>query len=325
MGFEEKFMKNRGFANKMIIILIVTLVSFVSMPKISCHAATVSGVGNVTVDSLNVRSEADSESDVLGKVAGGDSVTIVGEESGWYEIDYQGQKGYVAQKYVDATLTEDDADAETESVSSTTDEEKEESEGSLLENYKTFLILFAVVVVLLLIIVITFKSIKRLDEEDDDDEYDYEEDDYDEDEDYDEVEYEPVRRSKPVQKQKQYREPAPKEAPRRQTPKREEPVRRKRESYDEDAERFNRIRREPASDPVRYMSNNPDDYRIDIDPSFFEATGTLPNLAGYDDYDAPKPISSEASAKAKKDADIAEAMRKMEELQKEIERLKNSN
>ena len=75
------------------------------------------------------------------------------------------------------------------------------------------------------------------------------------------------------------------------------------------------------------MSNNPDDYRIDIDPSYFEKTGALPGLddAYLDDEDAPAPIggSSAASGKQDKQAEIEAALKKMEELKAEIERIKN--
>ena len=72
-----------------------------------------------------------------------------------------------------------------------------------------------------------------------------------------------------------------------------------------------------GADPARYMSNNPDDYRIEIDPKFFE-TSTLPKLS---DDDAPTPVGK--SRETKREADIEAAMKKMEDLQKEIERLKN--
>ena len=130
-----------------------------------------------------------------------------------------------------------------------------------------------------------------------DDEYEddeYEEDDYDDGygDDYEDRYREPVRRrtTKPVT-------PAPEIRQKQacQKPK-----------YGEGA------------DPARYMSNNPDDYRIDIDPKFFE-TSTLPKLS---DDDAPTPVGK--SKDSGRDAEIEAAMKKMEDLQKEIERLKQN-
>ena len=216
-------------------------------------------------------------------------------------------------------------------------------------------IMGGIIILLVIIIFATIKSIKKLsdDEYDDYDEYDeydeYEEDEYDEeeyedeyeDEEYDE-EYEddyyedeeeyyeqPVRpMTKPAARARQTK-PAPKPAPKPVVPE-ERPIMPAQKAVRDGA------------DPARYMSNNPDDYRIDIDPSYFEKTAALPPLDDefLDDTDAPRPISGDTDApspigsapahneaadasRIDKEVRIEEALKKMEELKAEIESIKN--
>ncbi len=57
---------------------------------------------------INVRSEASTDSDPVGKVYNNGSVTIVGEEDGWYEIESGNVSGYVDAAYF---ATGDEAEA----------------------------------------------------------------------------------------------------------------------------------------------------------------------------------------------------------------------
>lgn len=57
--------------------------------------------GTVKVDgALNIRESASASSNRLGKLANGDSVTILGEEGDWYKIQAGDIVGYVKQQYV---------------------------------------------------------------------------------------------------------------------------------------------------------------------------------------------------------------------------------
>lgn len=61
---------------------------------------------------------------------------------------------------------------------------------------------------------------------------------------------------------------------------------------------------EDDEDEIPTLSDNPDDYRIDIDPIFFED-------------------EKKTNTRSNRDEDLKRAMQKMEELQREIERIKN--
>ncbi|MFT9817506.1 N-acetylmuramoyl-L-alanine amidase [Lysinibacillus sp. NPDC056185] len=63
---------------------------------------TVSGdvLGRVTVDSLNVRKDANSTSTVLGKLKKGEYIQVNSINGYWAQVTYQGQKGYVHKSYL---------------------------------------------------------------------------------------------------------------------------------------------------------------------------------------------------------------------------------
>ncbi len=53
----------------------------------------------ITVDSLNVREEADIEADIVGKMHEGDVATVISEEDGWYYITSGNVTGYASADY----------------------------------------------------------------------------------------------------------------------------------------------------------------------------------------------------------------------------------
>ncbi len=275
---------------------------FTNNMVLKVYAAEQIKTGEVKGNGVNVRSGPGTSYEKIGTISGGKIITILESDGAWYKIEYNGETGYISADYV--TLSEASADdvsaddnTDADNATDTEDEDTEKSgliSGIFDSNLKTIGIIIIIAIILLVIIFATIASIKRIDYDDEYEDYDdvddYQDEDYDDDsyEDYDE-DYEEY-----YEKEEEYIKPAPK----------------------------------IAKEPERYMSNNPDDYRIDIDPKFFE-TSTLPII---EDEDAPVPIgksggdnisSDNDGNSSSKDADIAEAMRKMEELQKEIERIKN--
>ncbi|MCR5415261.1 MAG: SH3 domain-containing protein [Pseudobutyrivibrio sp.] len=75
-----------------------------------------------TVNSkANVRSEASSDSDKLGQVEDGTSITIYGEEGDFYKFDYNGTKAYITKDAVTVgDSTEESTDEETTEEDTTT-------------------------------------------------------------------------------------------------------------------------------------------------------------------------------------------------------------
>lgn len=56
--------------------------------------------GKVNATELNVREEPSTDAKILTKLKNGDSVTILGEEDGWYQIQTGDTKGYVSKDYI---------------------------------------------------------------------------------------------------------------------------------------------------------------------------------------------------------------------------------
>ena len=54
----------------------------------------------VTASELNVRSEANTDSDVLGTVNTDDVFEVVSNENGWVAVDYEGKDGFISADYV---------------------------------------------------------------------------------------------------------------------------------------------------------------------------------------------------------------------------------
>ena len=84
------------------IMLVIIVVSTVIVP-VNVSASTQTGI--VKVDSyLNVRSDASTDSTILGKLANNETVTIIDTiQSGgvkWYKIQYAGSNGYVSAEYI---------------------------------------------------------------------------------------------------------------------------------------------------------------------------------------------------------------------------------
>ena len=81
----------KRFIRFFVLVLILCLV-----PLFSAMAQT----GTVTVDALNVRASASTDSDVVGVVHQGQKVTIKDKTGNWYKISCNGKSGYVWKKYI---------------------------------------------------------------------------------------------------------------------------------------------------------------------------------------------------------------------------------
>ena len=57
-------------------------------------------VGYVNVTSVNVRAEANTTSEVIDSLSINTEVTILGEESDWYNVQVNGKTGYIATQYI---------------------------------------------------------------------------------------------------------------------------------------------------------------------------------------------------------------------------------
>lgn len=293
-----------------------------------------SGTGTIIAESLNVRSGPSKDYSAVGKAKKNETYTVTGQaDTGWYRIDYKGSVGYVADEYVTVVFEEREA-------SEGAEEPKEEEEGpgqgkpSLFELADNRMLVTGAVVgvVILIILVCIGVTVKKMlagdDDEDDvyddEDEYDDEEDEYDEESEEDEpyveeeltvkrtmagrnVKKEPVQeRERRIARQQSGHPMSSQAGP---APVKKKPPLQAGKTVQAERSSSYKPLIEPQYEQPDTEEQQEEDYRLFIDPRYFE--------------DESPYVSEEPAAKREQtDEELAEAMRKLDELQKEIERIK---
>lgn len=304
--------------------------------------------GEITASSsLNVRSGPGKNYSEIGKVDGGAIVTITGQaENGWYQIEINGETGYVSDDYV--TATEIPAQEESEELE---EEAGEPEEGYRGLNQSPAVIKMAVtglgIIVVLGMLAVTLKGIRK-DKEYDDGEEDIDDDEYDDDR-YEDAPYEDSEYDEGGGYEDDVYGGGESEDDRYDNGDNESED----DAYEDDDDGYEEDAYEDRSGGFRtgrsgkkeYVLRE-EDYRVMIDPSFFEkepieqpamVTGYLERqkieeavrlkeaeadrLSGGVDA-LQKEGVTEGGSEADKQRELAEAMAKLNELQKEIERLK---
>ena len=82
----------------LIMIILFALVSNVVFAK----------TGTINTTTVRMRREANTSSDILQLIGEESEVEILGEENGWYRVEYDGITGYVSSDYVDVEGEEPD-------------------------------------------------------------------------------------------------------------------------------------------------------------------------------------------------------------------------
>ncbi len=263
--------------------------------------------GTVTGKSLNVRSGPGKDNASIGKLNQGDTVKITGVcDNGWYRIDLDGKEGYVSDQYVEKSAAATDSSEESETDKDTEEGEPEEGYSWRHPSPTAFRALL-IVPALLLVIAAIFFTLKKMRDDDDEDDEDYDDfsddEDEDEDEEYDDEDEDDEDDEDDITEDGEDAD-----------------------SY-EDPRLEKKIRRESSK---QYIIRE-EDYQVHIDPSFFEDVDPIEQPAmvtGYLDRlqaekDALSKEIAEPSEKLDKEEKINQAMEKLMELQKEIERLKS--
>ncbi|UJW59213.1 N-acetylmuramoyl-L-alanine amidase [Bacillus sp. A116_S68] len=74
-----------------------------SVPDSASNGAEPLGSGKVTATSLNVRSSASTEADIIDSLSRGTTIELLSETSGWYEVETDKGNGYIHGSYVSTT------------------------------------------------------------------------------------------------------------------------------------------------------------------------------------------------------------------------------
>lgn len=280
--------------------------------------------GTITTDSaLNVRSGPGKNYDVIAKVGNDTVLTITGKaDNGWYQVEIDGKTGFVSDKYVNASSAE--SDTAQEKLEKEAGEPEEGYHGLRLSPFVLKILLAVVGIVIVgAMLFATLRSLKGDEDDEDDDEAEDDEDeddDGDDDEDDDDEEYE--------------------EELRRRKRRKKAAAAQEKKTVKEHKNRKETLKKAPKKEYVL----REEDYRVQIDPSFFEEKEPIEQPAMVTGYLERKKIEEEAERQRQqkearavaeretekrsqqadqKQQELDQAMQKLDELQKEIERLKN--
>ena len=280
--------------------------------------------GTITTNSaLNVRSGPGKNYDVIAKVGNDTVLTITGKaDNGWYQVEIDGKTGFVSDAYVNASSAE--SDTAQEKLEKEAGEPEEGYHGLRLSPFVLKILLAVVGIVIVgAMLFATLRSLKGDEDDEDDDEAedDEDEDDDGDDEDDDEEYEEELRRRKRRKKAAAAQE---------------------KKTVKEHKNRKETLKKAPKKEYVL----REEDYRVQIDPSFFEEKEPIEQPAMVTGYLERKKIEEEAERQRQqkearaaaekeneaekrsqqadqKQQELDQAMQKLDELQKEIERLKN--
>lgn len=87
---------------------------YVAVEDVDLLKSVATRVATVKTTTLRVREEANTDSAVLGLVAGGEEIVVTGEEDGWVEISINEGEGYVSTDYVTLKTTYQEAESKAE-------------------------------------------------------------------------------------------------------------------------------------------------------------------------------------------------------------------
>lgn len=279
--------------------------------------------GTITTDSaLNVRSGPGKNYDVIAKVGNDTVLTITGKaDNGWYQVEIDGKTGFVSDAYVNASSAE--SDTAQEKLEKEAGEPEEGYHGLRLSPFVLKILLAVVGIVIVgAMLFATLRSLKGDEDDEDDDEAEDDEDEDDDGDDEDDEEYE--------------------EELRRRKRRKKAVAAQEKKTVKEHKNRKETLKKAPKKEYVL----REEDYRVQIDPSFFEEKEPIEQPAMVTGYLERKKIEEEAERqRQQKEARVAaekeneaekrsqqadqkqqeldQAMQKLDELQKEIERLKN--
>lgn len=91
-----------------VMALAVTLMILISTFSITALAEgnLVYGIGFVKATSLNLRQQPSTDSPILATACSGECVVILGQENGWYRVNYNLQEGYMSADYLTVSTAE---------------------------------------------------------------------------------------------------------------------------------------------------------------------------------------------------------------------------
>ena len=98
---------------------------FIIILLLSVGTSVIAATGVVNTDTVRVREEATTNSDIVALVSIGDKVTILGEENNWYKVKVKDQDGDTVNGYIRNDLLTVDGEVEPNTTNEGTEEQTE--------------------------------------------------------------------------------------------------------------------------------------------------------------------------------------------------------
>ena len=102
---------------KIVYVLIISIVLILVNVTI-VNAKTV----EITTETLNLRKEPTTDSDIVALISIGDECEVLGEEGDWYKVKYEDYTGYISKEYA-KVIGSNEEETSTSSSENTTVEE----------------------------------------------------------------------------------------------------------------------------------------------------------------------------------------------------------
>ena len=115
---------------KRILYVLIILIILMPVNITIVNAKTV----EITTETLNLRKEATTESDIVALISIGDECEVLGEEGDWYEVKYKEYTGYISKEYtkvIGSDTNENETDIKNENKTNTVDNDDVLDEDSV--------------------------------------------------------------------------------------------------------------------------------------------------------------------------------------------------
>ena len=87
-------------------LLALTILCTAFSINVSADSPLVYGIGFVNASGLNLRSQPSTGSSVLATANSGECVVVLGQEDGWYRVNYNLQEGYMSADFLSVSTAE---------------------------------------------------------------------------------------------------------------------------------------------------------------------------------------------------------------------------
>lgn len=112
---------------KKILCLIIIMIIVISFKTSIVKAKTV----EITTETLNLRKEASTDSNIVALISVGDECEVLGEEGDWYKVQYKEYTGYISKEYTKVVDSDEETTNNTQSTENNDENTIQENTNSI--------------------------------------------------------------------------------------------------------------------------------------------------------------------------------------------------